>query len=178
MRDPNQGSRSPTTGQIKLEPVRSGDRERVRLWLEQPEVRAFWGSAAAAEAEVSLALGSSGAICRMIVADGVVIGYAHAIDCVLIGGDHAAVLDPGTWDCALFVAAPTHRGQGLGAIALRLLVGEVFASTLALACVIRVPVRSEAAVRAVEAVGFQWARITGDAALGPVWVMRAERPTR
>lgn len=166
------------TGQINLRPMRSSDRDRVRLWLALPEVRAFWGSAAAAEAEVSLALGSSGAICRMIVADGLAVGYAHALDCVLIGGDHAAALAPGTWDCALFVAVAAHRGQGLGGLALRQLVQEVFASTLAIACVIRVPVRSEAAVRAVEAAGFQWVRIEGDAALGPVWVMRAERPGR
>lgn len=164
------------TADVTLSVAGNGDRERIRRWLEQPEVLAFWGSAAAAEAEVSLALGNSGAVCRLIVADGQAVGYAHALDCVLIGGDHAAALAVGTWDCAVFIASSAHRGQGLGGIALRSLVAEVFASTLALACVIRVPVRSEMAVRAVEAAGFQWVRIEGDAALGPVWVMRAERP--
>lgn len=166
------------TGQIQLRPMGPGDRDRVRLWLELPEVRAFWGSASAAEAEVSLAFASDGALCRMIVVDGQTVGYAHALDCVLIGGDHAAALAPGTWDCALFVGSATHRGQGLGGAALRHLIDEVFSSTLSLACVIRVPVRSEAAVRAVELAGFRWVRIEGDAALGPVWVMRADRPGR
>jgi RimJ/RimL family protein N-acetyltransferase len=161
-----------------LVPLGPGDRDRVRRWLQLPEVRAFWGSAAAAAAEVSLALDSPGALCRMIRWDGVPVGYAHALDCVQIGGDHAAALAPGTWDCALFVAEPAHRGRGLGADALRLLVAEVFETTMALACVIRVPVRSEMAARAVEAAGFRWVRVAGDAALGPVWVMRAERPAR
>lgn len=163
---------------IALEPLGPGDRGRVMQWLTQPEVHAFWGSPATAEAEVSLALQAPGAVCRMVAAGGSAIGYAHALDCVLLGGDHAAALPAGTWDCAVFIASAAHRGRGIGAQALRLLVEEVFGATLALACVIRVPVRSEAAVRAVEAAGFGWMRIAGDAALGPVWVMRAERPSR
>lgn len=160
---------------LTLVPAGLPDRAMVRTWLELPNVRAFWGSASAAEAEVNLAFSSAGALCRMIAVDGRAVGYAHALDCVLIGGDHAAALAPGTWDCALFIASPEHRGQGLGGRALRRLVADVFSSTLAMACVIRVPVRSEAVVRSVEAAGFQWVRIEGDAALGPVWVMRAER---
>lgn len=166
------------TGRVDLVPVAGADRERIRQWLESPDVFAFWGSAAAAAAEVNLALGHAGAVCRLLRIDGAVAGYAHALDSVMLGGDHAAVLAPGTWDCALFIAAPRHRGQGFGGIALRMLVDEVFSSTLALACVIRVPVSSEAAVRSVEAAGFRWARIEGDRALGPVWVMQAERAPR
>ena len=161
---------------LELVPIGPGDRERIRSWLGLKAVQAFWGSASAAEAEVTLALSSAGSICRIVQADGAAIGYAQAVECAVLGSDHAAALEPGTWDCALFIASESHRGAGLGTEALALLVREVFATTLALACVIRVPVRSEAAVRAVEKVGFQWVRITGDAALGPVWVMRAERP--
>ncbi|MDX2155672.1 MAG: GNAT family N-acetyltransferase [Hyphomicrobiaceae bacterium] len=166
------------TGAPHLVPIGPADRDQVRRWLSMPEVQAFWGSAAAAEAEVSLALAGPGTICRMIEIDGATVGYAHALDCVLLGGDHAAALPPATWDCAVFIASAGHRGRGLGGRALALLVAEVFSTTLALACVIRVPVRSEAAARAVEGVGFRWERIAGDAALGPVWVMRIERPRR
>jgi aminoglycoside 6'-N-acetyltransferase len=162
----------------ELLPVGAPDRDLVRRWLRLPEVQAFWGSAAAAEAEVSLALASDSAVCRMVVEGGIPIGYAHAIDCALLGGAHTELLPAGTWDCAVLVASPAHRGRGIGGRALELLVREVFGTTLALVCVIRVPVRSEAAVRAVEAAGFGWQRIVGDAALGPVWVMRAERPRR
>jgi aminoglycoside 6'-N-acetyltransferase len=159
-----------------LAPVRRENRDLIRSWLMEPVIYAFWGSAAAAEAEVRIALESSTAISRMIVADGQLIGYAHSMDCALLGLDHAAVLAPGTWDCALFVASEAHRGRGAGTAALGLLVAEVFGSTLAPACVIRVPVAREAQVRAVEAAGFRWLKIEADPALGPVWVMQAERP--
>lgn len=163
---------------IQLAPVRSDHRDLIRSWVQRPEIWAFWGTASAAEAEVTVAWASHGAICRLIVADDAPIGYAHALDCALLGSDQATAVGPGTWDCAVFVASESHRGRSAGSLALGALVDEVFATTLALACVIRVPVRREAAVRAIEAAGFQWVRIDADPALGPVWVMRAERPVR
>ncbi len=161
---------------IRLAPVKPDQRGLVRQWLHRPEIWAFWGTASAAEAEVAVAWASPGALCRLIVAGDEPIGYAHALDCGLLGSDQATAVGPGTWDCAVFVALESHRGQGTGSLALGALVDEVFATTLALACVIRVPVRREAAVRAIEAAGFQWVRIDADPALGPVWVMRVERP--
>ncbi len=165
-------------GNLSLRPLKGGDREALRGWLALPAVRLVWGSRATADAEVGVALASESAICRMIDCDGAAIGYAHALDCALIGGDHASVLPPGTWDCAVLIASQSHRGKGYGGRALARLVDDVFQTTFAQSCVIRVPVASEAAVRAVEAAGFRWVRISGDPGLGPVWVMQAERPAR
>jgi GNAT superfamily N-acetyltransferase len=125
---------------------------------------------------VALALNSPGAICRLIVAGSEPVGYAQALDAVLLEEALEAGLAAGTWQCALFIGSQAHSGRGLGGMALQALLAEVFGSTLAVACAIRVPVRNERAVRTIEGQGFRWLRVESDAPLGPLWLMLLERP--
>jgi len=148
----------------------------VRSWLTLPEIEAWWGPASATQAEVHIAMSSGHAICRIIEADGIPAGYAHAVDATLWGADLPQDLEPGTWDLDLFIARPELRGRGAGAAALRLLKDEVFSSTMALAVCVFPSVRNEAAVRVYEKAGFRWKRIWNDPHMGPSWFMVAERP--
>ena len=155
-----------------------GDSVQLRNWLALPTVQAWWGSRNRAEAEVAVALASPSAICRIIRLLDEPIGYAHALDGALLegGAQSRAALDSGAWDCTVFIASERHRGRGLGGLALDLLVGEVFSTTLAVACTLRIPVAKEHAVRAIEAAGFKWVRVESDPGLGRVWLMRRDRP--
>lgn len=161
---------------VSLRPVMSGDVDRVRVWLRQPDIEAWWGPASATTAEVQIALQSSSAVCRIIEADGVAVGYCHAIDASLWGDDLPNDLEPGTWDLDVFIASAAHRGQGVGLKALEMLKSEVFSSTLATAVCVFASIRNEAAVRAYEKAGFAWQRIWNDSAIGPSWFMVARRP--
>lgn len=160
---------------IALRPATEADWPLLRHWLRLPEIVAWWGPTASTEAEVILALGSAHAICRIIEVDGAPAGYAHAVDATLWGPELPDGLEPGTWDIDLFVAAPAHRGTGIGPAALRAIRDEVFASTLAVACCVFAPVANERAVRAYEKAGFRWKRVVTASAAGPEWFMIAER---
>jgi aminoglycoside 6'-N-acetyltransferase len=164
--------------ELRLRPAVPEDRFRVRRWLAAPEVAAWWGNAASAEAEITLAMGSDAALARIIEAGTEPIGYAHAVEIGLWGQDRPEGLVPGTWDVDLFIGEAAHRGRALEAAAVKLLVEEVFSTTLAVACCAVVPVRNEAGVRAYERAGFRWQRIWNDALFGPSWVMLKERPDR
>lgn len=102
---------------ISLRPVAQLDRARILRWLREPEIQRWWGSAAAAEAEIRLALDSTSAITRMITAEGstvaAAVGYAQAIDIGLVmATPPAEVLPAGTWDVDVFVASAEDRGKG------------------------------------------------------------------
>ncbi len=160
-----------------MRPLARRDSDLVNRWLFDPEVRRWWGDAASAMAEIRLALESPTAICRLIEdgRSGLPIGYAQAVELGQQGGTLPAGLEPGTWDCDLFIASQDHRGRGFGQAALAQLVTEVFSSTLAIACTISVSIRNERAARAYERVGFRWASIADDPILGASWVMRRNR---
>lgn len=160
---------------LSLAPAPSGDFARIRGWLGNPEVQRWWGNGASAEAEIRLAFASEASLCRLIQLDGLAIGYAQAVECGLSGAPLPSAVNPGTWDCDLFIGSQPHRGRGYGQAALDLLAAEVFSTTLAIACVIMVPVRHERAVRAYERVGFQWASIAEDPIHGASWVMIRDR---
>jgi aminoglycoside 6'-N-acetyltransferase len=164
------------TPTITLRPATPEDRFRVRRWLADPDVQAWWGSAAGAEAEITLAMDSAAALCRVIECEGAPIGYAHAAEIGLWGADWPSELVPGTWDIDLFIGSASHRGRGLSARALMLLSEEVFATTLAVACAGLVSIRNERAVRGYEQAGFRWLRIWNDALYGPSWLLLKERP--
>ena len=159
-----------------LRPVAVVDQVRIRGWLLSPGVQRWWGNAASAEAEIRLALDRDASFCRIIELGGLPIGYAQAVDAGLAGIQLPSGIPPGTWDCDLFIGSEPHQGRGHGQAALDLLVREVFASTLALACMIVVPVRNERAARAYENAGFHWVAITEDPIHGSCWVMLRERP--
>jgi RimJ/RimL family protein N-acetyltransferase len=156
-------------------PVRDGDRFLIRRWLSQSDVQTWWGSRAAAEAEIAVALESPSSLCRIIEKDNVPVGYGHAVDAG-IWGDTAPSVPPGAYDIDLFVADSDSRGQGAGRVALDALTSDVFATTLAVACSVVVAIRNETAVRAFERAGFQWVAVTHDPLSGPSWVMLKPRP--
>ena len=161
---------------IQLRPALPEDRFRMRRWLADQTVQAWWGNAASAEAEITLAMASEASLCRIIETGGVPIGYGHAVEVGLWGGPQTGGLPVGTWDVDLFIASAEHRQRGAGRAALALLVEEVFATRLAVACCGVVSIRNEAAARTYEKAGFRWSRIWQDPIDGPCWVMLRERP--
>ena len=136
----------------------------------------MWGSAAAADAAVALALDSDAALCRMISLAGEPIGYAQGMDVAALGGALPQSLPAGTYDCDVFIGVETQRGKGFGQRALSMLADEVFATTLAVACSVVVSIRNETAVRGYEKAGFRWREVWNDPIDGPSWVMLRERP--
>lgn len=166
----------PSSGQLALTPLPRDADPLLTRWLAIPAVVAWWGNRAVAEARLRLAAESPHAIRCLVLLEGEPIGYAQAVDSAGAEGPLAARLDPGTWECDLFIGSEPHRGQGFGTAALDLLVAEVFATTLATGCAIFVPVASERVARACEGIGFRWTGVTRDPATGMVWVMVRNRP--
>jgi len=162
--------------EITLRAVLPQDWDRVRAWLQQAEIQAWWGGLAAAEAEIAIAAESPSAICRLILANDMPVGYGHALDADLVRSARTEGLPPGTYVAALFIADPAHRQRAAGETALSSLTREVFASTLAPACATLVPVRHEAAVRAAERAGYGWIGVRDDGPNGRSWLMVQERP--
>jgi RimJ/RimL family protein N-acetyltransferase len=148
----------------------------VRAWLQQSEIQAWWGGLAAAEAEIAIAADSESAICRLIVADDIPIGYGHALDAGIVRGGRTAGLSAGAYVVSLFIADPAHRQRGAGETALAALTHEVFATTLAPAAATLVPVRYEPAVRAAERAGYRWIGVLDDRTNGRNWLMVRDRP--
>ncbi len=163
---------------VRLRPARRADWDLIRGWLARPDIEAWWGPRTATEAEVNIALNSGHALCRIIEAGGMAVGYAHAVDATMWGDELPQDLAPGTWDLDLFIASEEHRGRGVGQTALSQLKDEVFGTTLATAVCVFPSIRNERAVRAYERAGFRWQRIWNDPHMGPSWFMLAERPRR
>lgn len=161
---------------ITLRPVEPPDWERVRSWLQQAEIQAWWGGLAAAEAEIAIASESPSAICRVILANDTPVGYGHALDADIVRSGRTDGLPVGAYMVSLFVADPAHRQRGAGEAALAALTSEVFASTLAPASATLVPVRYEVAVRAAERAGYRWIGVRDDGGSGQSWLMVRERP--
>ena len=162
---------------VGLRPAIRADWDLIRGWLERPDIQEWWGPLSATEAEVNVALSSEHALCRIILAGGAPVGYAHAVDATLWGEALPQDLQAGTWDLDLFIASEELRGKGVGQAALAQLKDEVFASTLALAVCVFPSIRNERAVRAYERAGFRWKRIWNDPHAGHSWFMVAERPS-
>ncbi len=163
---------------VKLRTATENDWPMIRRWLARPDIVRWWGPKATTEAEVMLALSTEHAICCIIEADGMPVGYAHALDAGLWGEPLPKELPVGSWDIDLFVASPEHRGRGVGALALQLATREVFSTTLAVAACVFVAVANERAVRAYESAGFRWRAVVRDPVKGPEWLMIAERPVQ
>lgn len=161
---------------ITLQPLASPDWDKVRAWLQQAEIQAWFGGLAAAEAEIAIASESPSAICRLILANDAPIGYGHALDADIVRGGRTDGLPVGAYVVSLFVADPAHRRRGAGEMALAALTQEVFATTLAPAAATLVPVRYEPAVRAAERAGFRWVGVLDESTSDRSWLMVRERP--
>ena len=160
---------------ITLRPAHQGDRFLIRRWLAEPGATRWWGTAARAEAEITLALASPSALCRIVLAGAAPAGYVQAVDATLWGSGLPPDLPPGTYDVDLVVAAaPT--AADMARTALRLLADEVFTTTFAAACAVFPPVADEAATRIFEKAGFRWQRVWADPVDGPAWLMLKRRP--
>jgi RimJ/RimL family protein N-acetyltransferase len=162
---------------VSLRAIEPSDLDRIEAWLKQPDIQRWRGDPASSSAELRLVMESPSALCRMIEAEGIAIGYGHVADAAISREALRAALPPETWMLDLFVADPANRGLGHGEAAIRALVGELFATTLALAVAVLPPVRNEAAVRAYERIGFRWLRVVVDPILGPSWLMLLDRPS-
>jgi len=161
---------------VRLRPALIEDRFRIRRWLADPGIAASWGNAASAEAEISLALASQTALCRIVEGDRTPIGYAHALEIGLWTEERPPDLASGTWHIGYFLGLGQRCPLHTGAAVLALLSAEVFSTTLAMACSSVVSVKNETAARAYERAGFRWRRIWNDRLLGPSWLMLRERP--
>lgn len=163
---------------ISIRPAHGPDWELIRGWLRMPEIQQWWGTASSTEAEVRLVMETPSALARVVTADAVPIGYAHAIDALHWGSGLPEGMPPGTWDIDAFIARQEWRGRGAGRRAVELIAAEVFSTTLAPAVSVFTSVRNEPAVRAYEKAGFHWVRIHDDPIHGPCWMMIKERPER
>lgn len=162
---------------VSLRPATPQDRFVIRRLLGSSEARETWGNTASAEAEITLAMESSAALTRLIVRDEDPIGYAQAVDGGLLSEDLQEGVPPGAWRVAYLLGRADIPNQvAVGAEVLSLLTGEVFATTLAVACTADVSIRTETSMRAYERAGFRWLRVTHDPAVGPSWVMLKDRP--
>ena len=94
-----------TSETITLRPATPEDRFRIRRWLAEPEIQAWWGNAASAEAEINLAMASDTALCRIVEADGAPIGYAHAVEIGIWGAPRPEEVPPGEATVTLTVPA-------------------------------------------------------------------------
>ncbi len=97
-----------TEQSVRLRPATPEDRFLIRRWLAEPEVQSWWGTAASAEAEITLALASAAALPRIIERDGVAIGYAHAVEIGVVGEQPPDGVPAGRLGRRLF------RGAGRG----------------------------------------------------------------
>jgi hypothetical protein len=159
---------------VRLRPATPEDRFLIRRWLSDPHVQSGWGTAASAEAEVTLALASTAALPRIIERDGIPVGYAHAVEHGLWATRLPQGVSAGAWDVDYFVAPAAHDAT-TGRTVLELLTGDV-ATTLAVACAGLVSITNETAARAYEGAGFRWLQVLQDPLLGPSWVMLKDRP--
>ena len=118
---------------------------------------------------MAMAEASHTALTRIIEYEQQAIGYAHVLDLT------DANLPPAVWQADVFIGAIPHRGKGLGALALADIRDELFATTLAQGMAVRVSIRNEAAVRAIERAGFKWHSVARDPQLGACWWLVAMR---
>jgi hypothetical protein len=167
-----------TGSSISLRAATPADRFMLRRWLSDSAVATQWGNSASAEAEITLAMESPSAICRIIECSGKPTGYGHAVDASLWGEALPPDIPPGCWDIDLFIGAAEHRATDVEQRALAAIANEVFATTLAVACCTFVSVKNESLVRIYERAGFRWTKIWTDPILGPCWVLIKERPLR
>lgn len=161
-------------GEPSLRPATQEDRFRIRRWLAAPDTELWWGDRASAEAQITLAMGSPAALCRIIEHGADPTGYAQASEVGLWSEAWPQELPPGSWQVAVLLAAGPNQTEWRRR-ALDAITEEVFATTLAVACAAAIPVTCEPAVRAYEMAGFRWSRIWHDPLLGAVWLMLKER---
>jgi aminoglycoside 6'-N-acetyltransferase len=160
---------------VSLRPATERDYGLILSWLRQAEIQRWWGSLAAAQAEVRAALLAPMGLCSIILVDGEPVGYAQAQEMPPFNPPIPGADTAGTFRVDLFIGDVRFRRQGVAQTALQLVTQDVFATTLMLGCIAVVPLKHEAAVRTYERAGFSWARVIDDPLLGPCWLMRCDR---
>lgn len=160
---------------IGLRGAEASDRFRMRRWLDDPALPAWWASKSSVEAEIAVALEAHNPyLC--IVEDGAdAIGLAIASDAAQWSSTLPKSIEPGASALDVFVARPQTRTED-STRAISLLAADVFATSLAIACCSLVSIKSETAARAYENAGFTWSEIWHDRYRGPCWVMQRARP--
>jgi len=148
----------------------------IRRWLSNPAVQDWWGTAAGAEAQITLAMDSAAALPRIIQVGCTCIGYAHAVEAGQWAERLREGVPAGAWEVDYFLAPSKGDRAHDGSAVLTLLTAEVFTTTLAVACCSVISIRNEAAARAYEGAGFRWLRVLQDPLLGASWLMLKERP--
>jgi RimJ/RimL family protein N-acetyltransferase len=162
-------------GDIRLRPATPQDRFLLRRWVASPHFT-WRDSAATAEAEITLAMGSSAAMPRIVERDGTPVGYAQAVEIGLWGASLPQSMPAGSWMIDYFLASSPEDGREVGSTVLKLLTQEVFSTTLAVACCSVVAISDEAAARSYERAGFRWLRVLQEPGPGLSWLMQLERP--
>ena len=164
---------------VSLRPALAEDRFRIRRWLADPEIEAWWGNAASAEAEINLAMSSAAALCRIVESERCA-GRLRACrgDRAVGRGRARRSWRPAPGTSTLFIASEA-ASRPRSRIAPRWPCSSRRCSPprwpWRAAGV--VSIRNEAAARAYERAGFRWQRIWSDRLLGPSWLMLKERPT-
>jgi RimJ/RimL family protein N-acetyltransferase len=161
-----------------LRPVTDDDLVVLDLWVERPDISRWWGRPQLSKAEIRTALASESAICRMILLDGVPIGYVQAVEARLWAEDLPDDLPPGAWDADILIGEAAQRGRGLGTTALCLLCREVWRLTAATHLYAFSSVANERALRALEKAGFVKIRSWEDPYYGSMWMTARERPKK
>jgi aminoglycoside 6'-N-acetyltransferase len=161
---------------LTLRATANSDRFRLQRWLGEPHVQAWWGPRATAEAKIAAARASPGAVICIVEIDGMAAGYAHALDVSDAWGVPPPEVPPGAYEIDLFLGEVAYIGRDFGRRGIALLLAEVFATTLAVACAAIVPLRNERAVRIYEKAGLRWQRVWTPPGGEPSWIMLVSRP--
>src|SRR6185295_19476165 len=129
---------------LQLRPATPQDRFMIRRWLSNPAVQDWWGTAAGAEAQITLAMDSAAALPRIIQVGCTCIGYAHAVEAGQWAERLREGVPAGAWEVDYFLAPSKGDRAHDGSAVLTLLTAEVFTTTLAVACCSVISIRNEA----------------------------------
>lgn len=152
-----------STGVVTLRSFDTADLPRLRSWLEESHVRAWWGEqspAFLADLAEELAAGGPSAY-RMAELDGRTVGFLfrypiHAyVEYVVELTQAGLEVPPGAWSMDYLVGEPTVLGHGVAAAMVRVAADELWASEPTATCII-VPVHAdnEPSWRALARAGF------------------------
>jgi aminoglycoside 6'-N-acetyltransferase len=97
-------------------PLRPADLARIRGWLQQPHVRAWWGDPKRGLEEIRQLMSADWVEAMLVSWQGRQIGYLQAYDgsAVPEPGWPETMVAPGTFGIDTFIGEPGYVGRGLG----------------------------------------------------------------